>query len=196
MTRVEYGVCYTKGLGTGLKHDSTLRLTFEKTNEVASHDLAFVPVAPCPQTRRKARRHEFLATTRKRAAAGTGYGPKLMIPIDTHFRGSRRCRTRCKARCRPAGLSSGRAGFAPAGQRTESHELIAITQSFRTGIARSHSKRLRPGFCVPLEHSLLRRRAWFSSSRRDSDGASSTSTLGLWHVLSLQLNKSTAPFLS
>jgi len=55
-----------------------------------------------------------------------------------------RCRTWRQARYRPAGLSFGRAGFAPAGRQTEFHEFIAFPQSFLTSIAWSHPQRLRP----------------------------------------------------
>jgi hypothetical protein len=49
------------------------------------------------------------------------HGPRARLP--THQPG--RCRPDCKADCRPAGLSGGRAGLAPAGQCTEFPEVTA-----------------------------------------------------------------------
>src|SRR4051812_2251889 len=51
------------------------------------------------------------------------HGPRARLP--THQ--PPRCRDGCKAGYRPAGLSFGRAGFAPAGQQTEFRELNACS---------------------------------------------------------------------
>ena len=54
------------------------------------------------------------------------HGPLVRLP--THRR--RHCWDRRKAGYRPAGLSFGRAGFAPAGRQTEFHEVIASSLPF------------------------------------------------------------------
>ena len=96
-------------------------------------------------------------------AAGSAVAFRLVQPLGTrdpvifsrlHTRRPTRSRAyaspstvagdRCKARYRPAGLGLGRAGFAPAGRRTEFHELIAAP-SFLTSIAWSQPPRLPRG---------------------------------------------------
>lgn len=64
-------------------------------------------------------------------------GPRVRLP--THQ--PPRCRDGCKAGYRPAGLSFGRAGFAPAGRQTEFHEVIASL--------------------LPDQHSLVASTKWF-----------------------------------
>ena len=53
------------------------------------------------------------------------HGPRACLP--THQ--PSRCHDGCKAGYRPAGLGFSRAGFAPAGRRTEFHEVIGFTPS-------------------------------------------------------------------
>jgi hypothetical protein len=102
--------------------------------------------------------------------------PKIVIswlhPHGSHARAPTlrpcRCRHRRKARYRPAGLGSGRTGFAPAGRLipiSDSHRLLSFQG---TGIARSHQT---PSFIIfppsrPSRRTIGVRPPHFSFSHR------------------------------